>query len=504
MTAKAIAVLGTGSDVGKSLIAAGLCRLLRRQGVRVAPFKAQNMSLNSFVTPEGGEIGRAQALQAEACGLPPHVDMNPILLKPEAENRSQIVVRGKVFAKLDAVNYFDRRTELWRVVQESYARLASQHDVVVIEGAGSAAEVNLRNRDLANWPVVQMADAKVVLVADIDRGGVFAQVVGTLDLLEPNERERICGIVINKFRGDRRLFDDGVRFLESKTGLPVLGVVPFLRDLALDQEDSLDLSRNQRIAFGSDRVNVAVILLPHMSNFTDFNVLVAEADVALRYVSVPSECDQADVIIIPGSKNTMADLAYLHEKGFTQVCEDHVSNQKELIGICGGYQMLGQTVADPYGVEESGSTSGLGFLEIETELQREKYTTQVDAVALGQPQWGSTTVKGYQIHMGVTRRFGGQPCFKIQGPIEAAVNGGFDGAMTIDGLVWGSYIHGLFDAPGFRRHWLNNARARKGLRPLDQRVSSEVTACVGAELDRWADHLACYLHVEAIKPRTLS
>jgi len=497
MTAKAMAVLGTGSDVGKSLIAAGICRLLRRAGIRVAPFKAQNMSLNSFVTPEGGEIGRAQALQAEACELLPHVDMNPILLKPEADSRSQIVLLGQVFAKLEASAYFEKRRELWTVVQESYARLADRYEAIVIEGAGSAAEVNLRDRDLVNWPVVQMADAKVLLVADIDRGGVFAQVIGTLDLLQPHERERVFGIVINKFRGERRLFDDGVRWLESRTGLPVLGVVPFVRELILDQEDSLDLGQ-KRQPFTAERVNIAVLLLPHMSNFTDFNFLAAEEDVALRYVSSPSDVAQADVVIIPGSKNSLADLAYLREKGFAKACADHVSGKKELVGLCGGYQILGRTIFDPQGVEEGGSAIGLGFLQVETELQREKRTLQVEAVPVEPSPFGQALVKGYEIHMGVTRRLGERPCFKVREPTGNASADRFDGAMSSDGLVWGSYIHGLFDESGFRRQWLNQVRSRKGLESLEPHVSEHVTARLDAELDRWTDHLARHLDAKPL------
>src|SRR3990172_5236225 len=294
-------VMGTGSDVGKSAAAPGLCRIFHRAGIDVAPFKAQNMSLNSFVTSDGGEMGRAQVLQAKACGLPPHADMNPILLKPEADNCSQVIVQGKVWGKYDGRNYFARRDELFRFVQESYGRLAQHHDLIVIEGAGSAAEVNLRDKDIVNWPVAKMADARVLLVADIDRGGVFAQVIGTLDLLSSDERRRVIGIVVNKFRGDRSLFTDGVRFLEERARLPVLGVVPFLRELELDQEDSVEIERWRHAHFTRDKVNLAVVLLPHMSNFTDFNRLAAEADVILRYAKTPAELGGADAGIIPGS-----------------------------------------------------------------------------------------------------------------------------------------------------------------------------------------------------------
>jgi adenosylcobyric acid synthase len=379
----------------------------------VAPFKAQNMSLNSFVTLDGHEIGRAQALQAEACGLPPHVDMNPILLKPESDRCSQVVVLGKVFAKQEASAYCDGRPRLWSVVKDSYARLSRQYDVMVIEGAGSAAEVNLRKWDLVNWPVVEFADAQVLLVADIDRGGVFAQVVGTLDLLEPDQRARVCGVIINKFRGDAKLFADGVHFLESRTRIPVLGVVPFLRDLMLDQEDSLDLGRQRQTSFASDRINIAVILLPHMSNFTDFNVFSAEEDVALRYVSTPSDLVDADTAIIPGSKNTLADLSYLRERGFAPLLDNHLQGRRELIGICGGYQMLGQRIADPDCVEQGGNDRGLGYLNTETVLAKEKYTAQIEAYPMECFPAGQGLVRGYQIHVGVTRRLNELPCLEI-------------------------------------------------------------------------------------------
>ena len=498
MRARALAVLGTGSDVGKSLITAGICRLLHRTGVRVAPFKAQNMSLNSFVTPDGREIGRAQALQAEACGIPPHVDMNPILLKPESDNRSQVVVFGEVFGKQDAKTYFDSRRKLWSVVTESYRRLASQYEMIVIEGAGSAAEVNLRQQDLVNWPVVTLADAQVLLVADIDRGGVFAQVIGTLDLLDPAERARVRGIIVNKFRGDAALFADGVQFLEDRTGIPVLGVAPFLYNLNLDQEDSLDLTCYRQKSFTSDRINIAVILLPHMSNFTDFNALAAEDDVALKYVRSPAALNDLDIVIIPGSKNTLADLSYLKEQGYPPAVQDHVDGRQELVGICGGYQMLGQTISDPYTVEQGGMSRGLGYLKVETELRQTKRTAQVEAQPTDTLVHDQSTIRGYRIHMGVTVRTNEYPCFKLQRclapiegdhPLTSMTEEECDGAIREDGLVWGTYIHGVFDEPRFRRAWINRARVRKGLPPLDYRVSRSVSSRLRGELDRWADHL---------------
>ena len=499
MTARAFAVLGTGSDVGKSLITAGICRVLHRAGRRVAPFKAQNMSLNSFVTLEGGEIGRAQALQAEACGILPHVDMNPILLKPESDNCSQVVVRGAVWSKLEASTYFEQRPQLWSIVQESYARLAGQYETIVIEGAGSAAEVNLRDHDLVNWPVVKLADARVLLVADIDRGGVFAQVLGTLDLLKPDERARVCGVIINKFRGEAKLFADGVTFLESQSGIPVLGVVPFLRDLMVDQEDSLDQEKHRQVEFSSERINIAVILLPRMSNFTDFNSLIAEPDVALHYIAKPSLLADADIVIIPGSKNTLADLSFLREQGYGGVLDRHVSRGGELVGVCGGYQMLGRTISDPYIVEQGGMSSGLGYLDIETELRQRKYTAQVEAHTVETLVRERSLVRGYHVHMGVTVRTQERPCFQIQrggapSPgddlLTMRTADTCDGAIREDGLVWGTYIHGVFDVPHFRRAWLNRGRMRKGLPPLEVRVSKAVTARLQTELDRWADHVS--------------
>lgn len=492
---KALAILGTGSDVGKSLVTAGLGRLFHRSGVRVAPFKAQNMSLNSFVTAEGGEMGRAQVLQAQACGLRPHVDMNPILLKPEADRRSQVVVQGKVWGSREAGSYFDAQTELAHYVKQSYERLAAQYELIVIEGAGSAAEINLRDRDIVNWPVVHMADAKVILVADIDRGGVFAQVIGTLDLLEPHERERVLGVVINKFRGDRRLFDDGVTMIEKRTGVPVLGVLPFVRELMLDQEDSVTIeSSSIEAAFSADTVNVAVILLPRMSNFTDFNGLAAEADVALQYVRVPEDVGDADAIILPGSKQTSQDLQYVKDKGFAAALASHVRTGREMVGICGGFQMLGERIDDPHGVEGGGQTAGLGLLPIETVLHPEKQTVQVGANPLLPGISDAETVRGYEIHVGLTTRREGDPCFRIldeQGTRD-------DGAVSADGLTWGTYIHGVFDDPSFRRAWLNRVRARKGLAPRPVADSMDVNRRLSSALDEWADHVARHVDMTAV------
>jgi len=498
---KALAILGTGSDVGKSLIAAGICRLLSRRGVRVAPFKAQNMGLNSFVTLDGGEIGRAQALQAQACGIEPTVDMNPILLKPESDSQSQVVVRGKVYEALDALAYFERKETIFKIVQACYARLAAEYECVVIEGAGSAAEINLRDRDMVNWPVVELADASVVLVADIDRGGVFAQIIGTLDLLEPHERQRVHGVIVNKFRGDRRLFEDGVSMLEARTGLPVLGVVPYLRDLRLDQEDSLDLARFRSVQFKPGLTNVAVVLLPRMSNFTDFNVLAAEKDVALRFAASPDDLRGADVVIIPGSKNTLEDLDHLVTLAFPDVLKSHVDRGGELVGICGGYQMLGQEIADPKGLERGGTSVGLGFLDMTTELDAPKICRQVRATSILQGVVPHAPVRGYEIHMGRTSHGTVNPCFHIDASeLREANPRGNEGAVSESGLVWGTSIHGLFDQTEFRRGWLNRVRGRKGLSPISADESELVAAHLRGELDRWADHLEQYVNMDAIYP----
>lgn len=500
MRARALAVLGTGSDVGKSLITAGLCRLFLHSGLRVAPFKAQNMSNNSYVTPDGKELGRAQALQAQACGLEPDVDMNPILLKPESDRTTQIIVQGAVWGKADAATYFQGRQDLIGRVRESYDRLAGRYELIVIEGAGSAAEVNLRDRDLANWSMVEWADAQVVLVADIDRGGVFAQVLGTLDLLRPSERARVVGIIVNKFRGDRTLFDDGVTFLEQRSGLPVLGVIPMLRDLCLDQEDSLDIARFRSSVFARDRVNIAVVLLPRMSNFTDFNLLAAESDVVLRYAARPADLDGADVVMLPGSKNTIGDLLALRESGMADAICARSRDGCDIVGICGGYQMLGRQIADPDGVESGGEIEGLGLLDTRTTLHPKKITEQICGESLLWHTDAPLSIAGYAIHMGQTDPGDGAPCFRIWPAQDGRDNApaSLDGVVSDDGRTWGSYIHGLFDQPGFRRAWLNRVRHRKSLMPLDLNVSTRVSIRHHGELDRWADHLRAHLALASL------
>lgn len=461
---------GTSSHVGKSILVAALCRIFKEQGLRVAPFKAQNMALNSFVTRDGGEIGRAQAFQAEAAGVTPSVDMNPILLKPTSDMGSQIIIHGKVYGNMKAQEYHRFKKTAARYVTESYRRLAQGHDVIVIEGAGSPAEMNLRENDIANMGMAEMADAPVILIGDIDRGGVFASLVGTLELLTPSERKRVKGFIINKFRGDIELLKPGVDFLENKTGLPVFGVVPYLKDIILPDEDGVALEDSMQYTVDSrqEKINIAVIKLPRISNFTDFAPFRFEPDVALHYVAEPVELDGTDAIIIPGSKNTLEDMEWLRQSGITDVIIRYAKNGGRLIGICGGLQMLGMIVKDPDGVESCvGEVKGLGLLDVETILEMKKRTYQVEAVTTG--GWGlEAGVRGYEIHMGETT--GKERPFSIITKRNSAAVKREDGAVSKDGKIWGTYIHGIFDNDEFRTGFLNEIRIDRGL--PEQGVSS--------------------------------
>jgi len=455
-------IQGTASTVGKSLLVAGLCRLFRQDGLRVAPFKAQNMSLNSYVTPEGDEIGRAQAVQAEAAGLAPHVDMNPILLKPEADTRSQVVLMGKPWRSLPAGTYYQHKGELWPAVTGALDRLRARYDLVLIEGAGSPAEINLRAGDMVNMAVARYAQAPVLLVGDIDRGGVFAALIGTLVLLEPEERALVRGLLINKFRGERALLDEGLAMLEERAGLPVLGVVPFLHGLAIAEEDGVYLEQpGQGVAAESlAGVDIAVVHLPHISNFDDFDALKLEPGVSLRFVTTPEALRGAQAIILPGSKNTLADLAWLRTQGLAEAIVARAQAGAAVVGICGGYQMLGRTLTDPHGVDGCGPgacMAGLGLLPVETTFCPRKHTYQVHARVLAGEglfrQAAGSEVTGYEIHMGESR--GGRPALEIvrRGSEQLAQP---DGAVDPSGRIFGTYLHGLFDTPAFRRAWLES------------------------------------------------
>ena len=453
--AKVIMVQGTMSNAGKSLLAAGLCRIFRQDGYRVAPFKSQNMALNSFATKEGLEMSRAQVVQAEAAGTDPLVCMNPILLKPTDDQGSQVIINGKSIGNMKARDYFKFKTELIPVIKEAFRKLEDQFDIIVIEGAGSPAEINLKENDIVNMGLAEMVDAPVLLVGDIDRGGVFAQLLGTLMLLEDDEKERVKGLIINKFRGDASLLDSGIEMLEEKGGVPVVGTVPYM-DIKVEDEDSLSdrLSANSR-----GLVDIAVVRLPKISNFTDLDVFEQFPDVSVRYVSEPSGLRGADMIVLPGSKSTIADLKWLREKGFDR---EILRMQKEgipVFGICGGYQMLGVEVSDPEGVEGGGEVSGLGLLPVITVLAGEKRTEQFSgriekAEGIFEALAG-LEIEGYEIHMGRTFPDG---CIA-----QCASAFTSDDTGVCEGSVYGSYIHGIFDREGVAAAVVNALAEKKGV-----------------------------------------
>lgn len=503
MSARALMILGTASHVGKSLVTAGLGRIFSDEGISVAPFKAQNMSLNSAATADGREIGRAQALQAEACRVPACAEMNPVLIKPCSENGSQIVLLGRVWGQMTASDYFRHRVEdLFPAVLESYRSLAARYELMLLEGAGSPAEINLRQHDIVNMRMAHAADARCLLVADIDRGGVFASLVGTLELLDVPDRTRIRAFVINKFRGDAELLRPGIEMLEERLAIRCAGVIPFVRDLDLEEEDSVALDRRRIATRAWHETNdssparalrVGVIAVPHLANFTDFDALEREASISLEFAQNPGEAAQADVIILPGSKQTLDDLMWIRAQGFA----DYLASYSGLlIGICGGFQMLGESIEDPFGVE-SGSIPrtipGLGHLPVRTILRREKTVRRATGTTLA---WDAISFSGYEIHMGETVYSNGfTPFAEIlrEGDRQRIA----DGAVSPSGRVWGTYIHGLFDDDAFRHTFLRLARERCGLEPAQQ------YGCFTAErekrIDQWARVLRESLDMNLIR-----
>ena len=435
MKPRTLMIQGTTSDAGKSTLVTGLCRALARHNLRVAPFKPQNMALNSAVTADGGEIGRAQAVQAQACGLQPHSDMNPVLLKPNCDTTAQVIIQGRARTAMNARCYHDYKTVAFQAVQESYARLSQQYEAVIVEGAGSPAEINLRDRDIANMGFAEAVDCPVLLIADIDRGGVFAHLVGTLALLSPSEQTRIAGFVINRFRGDFDLLKPGIEWLEAHTGKPVFGVLPYLHGLHLEAEDALP-----RVSSGTTSphaLRVVVPALPRISNHTDFDPLRLHPQVDFQYIGPGAPVPGADLIILPGSKSVRADLAWLQANGWTQAIERHLRYGGRVIGICGGFQMLGKVIEDPLGLEgDPGASTGLGWLDVVTVLEPEKQLRQVR----GELAFDHAEVSGYEIHHGVTRG-------KALARPVALLRQGSDGAISEDGLLIGTYLHGLFDTP---------------------------------------------------------
>lgn len=496
-SSRALMLCGTGSDVGKSVLAAGFCRILKRRGVAVAPFKSQNMALNSAVTPEGGEIGRAQAVQAEACGLEPHTDMNPILLKPNSDTGSQVIVQGRVVGNMAVKEYQRYKPEAFIKVRESYQRLLERYDFIVMEGAGSIAEVNLKAHDIANLKVAEMAQAPALLIADIDRGGVFAQIVGTFALLDPEEKERIKGVVINKFRGDPSLLQPGIDLVERRTGIPVLGVVPWYTGFSLPEEDSVALQKRGGGAPalpGREGLTVGVLRLGRISNYTDFAALEAEPDLKLCFLDSSENIDSLDILVIPGTKSTIADLLRLEEGGLGEAVRRF---RGMVVGICGGYQMLGNRVLDPEQVESAVTGApGLRLLDVETTLLGTKETHR--AVGKLTPSGSAlapgcgTEITGYEIHMGETLLGPGASPFATLTKRSGAASDFGDGAVSPDGRVMGTYLHGIFDNHGFRTAFLNRIRREKGI--------PEQQECVPAAdpLDLLADHLERHLDLDRI------
>jgi len=469
MTAKILMVQGTSSSAGKSLLVTALCRIYARRGIRVAPFKAQNMSNNAAVCADGSEIGRAQALQAAAAGLAPSVDMNPVLIKPEADSRSQIILMGRPWHTLHATTYYEKKSILWRYVTESLDRLREAYDLVIIEGAGSAAEINLKRGDIVNMAVAQYAQSPVLLIGDIDRGGIFAQLLGTLWLLDPDERALVRGLVVNKFRGDLALFSDGVQILEEKGNVPVLGVLLYLRNLNLPDEDAVSVENALHSPFDfaqgeSNQIDIAVLALPRISNFDDFDPLKAEAGVTLRYILSAAEFGTPTAVIIPGTKSTIADLDWLRQTGLAETVTKFAKNGGAVVGICGGYQMLGEAIADSHHVESKVEhTSGLGLLPVRTEFSKEKATFQAQARIRSQRGWMSqldeSTVSGYEIHMGETLSQTAWLEISSRNGNQVKVA---DGSVSSDGKIWGCYLHGIFVNDDFRHAWLENLGWRGG------------------------------------------
>lgn len=473
-------VQGTTSDAGKSTLVTALCRWLRRQQVTVAPFKPQNMALNSAVTADGGEIGRAQAVQAEAAGLAPHTDMNPILLKPNSDVGAQVIIHGHAVSNMDAVAYHDYKRVAMEAVLASHRRLSEAYRVVMVEGAGSPAEINLRANDIANMGFAEAVDCPVILIADIDKGGVFAHLVGTLELLSASEQARVKGFVINRFRGDIALLQPGLDWLERRTGKPVLGVLPYLMDFHLEAEDAIDLRQSAKAAH---TLRVVVPALPRISNHTDFDPLRLHPQVDLRFVGPGQAIPGADLIILPGSKSVRADLAWLRENGWDAAIHRHLRYGGKVLGICGGLQMLGERIADPLGIEgEAGQSEGLGLLTLTTELAAQKQLRNVRGHLL----LGDAPIEGYEIHAGIS-----------QGPaLELAAvrleDGRMDGAVSADGQVLGTYLHGLFETP-------EACQALLGWAGLNEAQRIDYHALRERDIERLADMVEAHVDTARLK-----
>ena len=481
-------VQGTTSDAGKSVLVAGICRLLSNRGISVAPFKPQNMALNSAVTVDGGEIGRSQALQAQACRLPPHTDFNPVLLKPSSDTGAQVIIHGHAIQPMEAGAYHDYKKVAMGAVLVSHQRLNQQYDCIVVEGAGSPAEINLRDNDIANMGFAEAVDCPVIIVADIDRGGVFAHLVGTLDLLSESEQQRVVGFVINRFRGDIKLLESGLEWLEQSTGKPVLAVLPYLTNFYLDAEDAINTLQQQSTI---EQLKVVVPVLPRISNHTDFDVLRLHPQVDLTFANIEQPCPACDLIILPGSKNTRADLAALSEAGWKSQLLKHLRYGGKVMGICGGYQMLGNQIHDPQGIEDTaGSSQGFNLLDVETSLQAKKQLVNVSG-KLTHPALKRASFNGYEIHCGITQ--------SNTSPVLTFDDSRADGAINADNNVLGTYIHGLFDNPESAEsilHWAG----------LNVEQAVNIDQIREQQLDRLATTLEEHFHAEFLESlqRTVS
>lgn len=481
MITNTLMIQGTTSDAGKSLLVTALCRWLLRQGIRVAPFKPQNMALNSAVTINGGEIGRAQAVQAYACGLEAHTDMNPVLLKPNTDIGAQVIIQGHAIGNMDAQNYHAYKSIACDAVLESHTRLTSHYDKIIVEGAGSPAEINLRANDIANMGFAESVDCPVILIADIDRGGVFAHLVGTLELLSETERERIKGFVINRFRGDLSLLQSGLDWLEQYTGKPVLGVLPYLRGLHLEAEDALPQDQKSVEHTTKGNIRIVVPVLPRISNHTDFDPLRLHPQVDLQFITLDNEIPAADLIILPGSKSVRDDLTWLRKKGWVTMIERHLRYGGKLMGICGGFQMLGKWIHDPDGIEgEPGSIEGLSLFDMETTLEPKKQLRNVK----GKLSIDNADVSGYEIHAGLTS---GSALEKPALHLEQST----DGAISEDGSIFATYLHGLFESP-------SACNALLGWAGLKEVQSHDYHALREADINRVADMVEQHLDTDRL------
>ena len=474
--AKCIMVQGTASSVGKSLITAGLCRVFKQDGLRVAPFKSQNMALNSFITREGKEMGRAQVVQAEAAGIEPSVNMNPVLLKPTTDKKAQVIIKGEVYGNMSAVEYHNFKPRLADMVKEVYNSLAEENDIIVIEGAGSPAEINLRENDIVNMGMAEIADAPVILVGDIDKGGVFASLAGTMLLLTEPEKARVKGVIINKFRGDIEILKPGIKMLEDIIKIPVLGVLPYTR-LNIEDEDSLAERFTRNRSEAAAEIDVVVVKLPHISNFTDFNALENLNGVRVRYVNDAAAVGNPDLVILPGSKNTIEDFLFVRKSGLEEEIRRLHAGGAVVFGICGGYQMLGMEINDPLHTESNlEKIDGMGLLNMKTVFREKKVTTQVNAVISGCggiiEGLEGCSITGYEIHMGVTEYMDGTIPYLTIDRVFDRESSIIDGVRNTDGTVFGSYIHGIFDRMEFTKGVINNIRRKKGLAVIDDSCTS--------------------------------